>query len=171
MKVLVAVDGGETSERVLAAIAGWAAATSADVHLLTVLHPKDVHATLASRGFGHSLTPQGTASGSILRAEEPPAVAAEDRTQALERVTQETAARLRELVASTLPGVQATMHVEASDKTAEEIVNQASHLGVELIAMGTHGRRGVARAMLGSVAEEVVRNSPVPVLVVGPAMP
>lgn len=36
----------------------------------------------------------------------------------------------------------------------------------DLVIVGTHGRRGVARALLGSVAEKVVRLSPVPVLTV-----
>jgi hypothetical protein len=35
-----------------------------------------------------------------------------------------------------------------------------------LIVMGTHGRRGVPRALIGSVAERVVRTAPVPVLTV-----
>jgi nucleotide-binding universal stress UspA family protein len=38
----------------------------------------------------------------------------------------------------------------------------------DVVVMGTRGRRGVARALLGSVAEKVVRLSPVPVLVVPP---
>jgi nucleotide-binding universal stress UspA family protein len=37
----------------------------------------------------------------------------------------------------------------------------------DLIVMGTHGRGGIARLMMGSVAEWVVRNSPVPVLTIG----
>ncbi|MFO0662909.1 MAG: universal stress protein [Polyangiaceae bacterium] len=36
----------------------------------------------------------------------------------------------------------------------------------QLICMGTHGRRGVARTLIGSVAENIVRTSPVPVLTV-----
>jgi nucleotide-binding universal stress UspA family protein len=42
----------------------------------------------------------------------------------------------------------------------------AKKLDVGLIVMGTHGRRGLPRAILGSVAERVVRLSPVPVLTV-----
>ncbi len=38
----------------------------------------------------------------------------------------------------------------------------------DLIVMGTHGRRGVVRMVLGSVAERVVRSAPCPVLTVGP---
>lgn len=37
---------------------------------------------------------------------------------------------------------------------------------VDLVCMGTHGRRGVARALIGSVAECIVRTSPIPVLTI-----
>jgi nucleotide-binding universal stress UspA family protein len=50
---------------------------------------------------------------------------------------------------------------------ARDVINQtAKELGADLIAMGTHGRRGVTRALLGSVAETVVRTAPCPVLTV-----
>ncbi|MDR7438982.1 MAG: universal stress protein, partial [Armatimonadota bacterium] len=39
-------------------------------------------------------------------------------------------------------------------------------LRVDLVCMGTHGRSGLAHLLLGSVAEQVVRQSPVPVLTV-----
>jgi len=42
----------------------------------------------------------------------------------------------------------------------------AEEIGADLIVMGTHGRRGLSRALLGSVAEYVVRISRVPVLTV-----
>jgi len=48
---------------------------------------------------------------------------------------------------------------------ARDVINHtASELGADLIVMGTHGRRGVTRALLGSVAETVVRTAPCPVL-------
>lgn len=46
----------------------------------------------------------------------------------------------------------------------EQILETAKMVDAGLIVMGTHGRRGVTRALLGSVAERVVRLSPVPVL-------
>lgn len=49
----------------------------------------------------------------------------------------------------------------------EKILEAASSVQADLIVMGTHGRRGVARLFLGSVAEKIVRHSPVPVLTVG----
>ena len=50
---------------------------------------------------------------------------------------------------------------------ARDVINQtAKELGVDLIVMGTHGRRGISRALLGSVAENVVRTAPCAVLTV-----
>jgi nucleotide-binding universal stress UspA family protein len=50
---------------------------------------------------------------------------------------------------------------------ARDVINQAAlEVGADLIVMGTHGRRGVSRALLGSVAETVVRSAPCPVLTV-----
>lgn len=48
----------------------------------------------------------------------------------------------------------------------EEIVNLATDEGAELIIMGTHGRTGLNRMLLGSVADRVIRFSPCPVLTV-----
>jgi nucleotide-binding universal stress UspA family protein len=48
----------------------------------------------------------------------------------------------------------------------EEIIGLASEMGADLVVLGTHGRRGLPRAILGSVAEKVVRLSPRPVLTV-----
>jgi nucleotide-binding universal stress UspA family protein len=50
---------------------------------------------------------------------------------------------------------------------ARELINEtARELGADLIVMGTHGRRGISRALLGSVAETVVRSAPCAVLTV-----
>ena len=49
---------------------------------------------------------------------------------------------------------------------AGEILAAARELSARMIALGTHGRRGLAHMLLGSVAEQVVRRSSVPVLTV-----
>jgi nucleotide-binding universal stress UspA family protein len=53
-----------------------------------------------------------------------------------------------------------------SGRAAPEIVAHAKKTGADLIVMGTHGRSGFQHALLGSVAERVLRHSPCPVLVV-----
>jgi nucleotide-binding universal stress UspA family protein len=60
-----------------------------------------------------------------------------------------------------------TTHLGVSDPR-EAITQLASDLDADLIVIGTHGRRGVSRFLLGSVAEGVVRIAPCPVLVVRP---
>lgn len=45
---------------------------------------------------------------------------------------------------------------------------KAARSGAELIVLGTHGRRGLKRVLLGSVAEEILRHSPCPVVTLGP---
>jgi nucleotide-binding universal stress UspA family protein len=50
---------------------------------------------------------------------------------------------------------------------AKDMINQtAKEIGADLIVMSTHGRRGIKRALLGSVTETVVRSAPCPVLTV-----
>lgn len=51
---------------------------------------------------------------------------------------------------------------------AHEIVRHARELRADLVVVGTHGRKGVERFFLGSVAERVVREAQCPVLVVRP---
>jgi nucleotide-binding universal stress UspA family protein len=72
------------------------------------------------------------------------------------------AAALDELAAAV--SVERTILREGDSAT--EILAAAREAGAVLIAMGTHGRSGLAHALLGSVAERVVRESDVPVLTV-----
>lgn len=51
-------------------------------------------------------------------------------------------------------------------ETWRSILDAVEELGAGMIVMGTHGRRGLPRALLGSVAEKVVRTAPVPVLTI-----
>lgn len=50
--------------------------------------------------------------------------------------------------------------------TAETILDEAARLGCDLIVMGTHGRRGLAKAVMGSVSDQVLRANRFPVLLV-----
>ena len=65
-------------------------------------------------------------------------------------------------------GVPATtvLREMLSGPAAYPIVREAKRVGANLIVLGTHGRRGVRRLVLGSDAEQVVRTASVPVLLV-----
>jgi nucleotide-binding universal stress UspA family protein len=56
--------------------------------------------------------------------------------------------------------------VKVEGQAADRLLWAAQSLGVDLIAIGTHGRSGLKRLIIGSVAESVVRRSSIPVLVV-----
>jgi len=61
------------------------------------------------------------------------------------------------------PAIETTVEV---GKPVRTIVEYADEEEIDQIVMGSHGRSGVTRILLGSVAEAVVRRSPVPVTVV-----
>lgn len=56
--------------------------------------------------------------------------------------------------------------VSSEGKPSEEIVEYAEENPIDAIVMGSHGRSGASRVLLGSVAETVTRRSPVPVTIV-----
>ncbi len=53
-------------------------------------------------------------------------------------------------------------------EVVETIIEVAKEKGVDFIVMGTHGRKGLDKILFGSVAEGVVKNSPIPVITINP---
>jgi universal stress protein A len=90
------------------------------------------------------------------------AVVPVDMTKMMERVANSLAAEAEEVRAAGLECDSAT----PIGRPENEIVARATATHADLIVMGTHGRSGLAHALLGSVAERVVRHTPCPVLIV-----
>jgi universal stress protein A len=65
-----------------------------------------------------------------------------------------------------LPSQLITHEFIPKGRPATEIVNAAKQWNADFIVIGTHGRCGMTRALLGSVAEQVIRNAPCPVIAV-----
>jgi nucleotide-binding universal stress UspA family protein len=88
----------------------------------------------------------------------------------------ELAPRLREYIENRLTNAKArglsiprrTVGHLRWDAPGEEIAQLAAALEADLVVVGTHGRRGLTRLLMGSVAEAVVRLAPCPVMVVRP---
>jgi nucleotide-binding universal stress UspA family protein len=68
--------------------------------------------------------------------------------------------------AEIVPGIDVTCRLVQSPNVHAEIVAQVETLGADLLVVGSHGRSGFERMLLGSVTERVVRKAPCPVLVV-----
>jgi nucleotide-binding universal stress UspA family protein len=83
------------------------------------------------------------------------------------RVEESSRGRVREYLRTRLQGAKYDGHhvTVAEGSPAEEIADFAERLGADLIVLPSHGRKGLRRLLIGSVAERVVRLAHCPVLV------
>ena len=146
-RILVAVDGSTTASRGLKVAIGLARDQGAT---LDVLHVID----------NLTITPAFDGGGYI-----PPAYV-DELIKELQDHGRKVLAKSEALARK--DGVRVrTVLVETSGKdVAHAILSQARKLKSDVIVLGTHGRRGLRRIVLGSDAEAVVRDSTVPVLLV-----
>jgi nucleotide-binding universal stress UspA family protein len=98
------------------------------------------------------------ASGSPYRA-------AEEDLEATERRAD---SRLRALVPASAAeeGVRTETHVVHESDVPAKVLAEAKRVGAQLIVIGTHGRTGIGRILMGSVASQVVKSSDLPVVMV-----
>lgn len=95
----------------------------------------------------------------------PPQEAWGEQTFALENSIRLRLMKVAEAVKERHPDMAVEVDVSAGEP-AKRILSEAARAGVDHIVVGTHGRTGIAHLVLGSVAEKVVREAKVPVLVV-----
>ena len=144
MKVLVGTDGSD--EAIRAARAGLA---------LLGGSPAQV---------GVSVVDLPPPSAGALGGEAPLAVRVEEATRAAQ---QQAAAQAVEATVEALPSVAAEGRVDFGPPGAV-LCRLAEELGADVAVVGSRGRGGLRRALLGSVSDHVVRHAPCPVLVVPP---
>lgn len=165
LTMLVTLDKSEFSEKILATAGRIAAETRAKVILLHVFPPvHDVARSSIATG------PGGTVHASAYAGVAPPETSlqqVESATQAAARAQTETLAYLQPL-ASHFESLTVECVAREGAHPAEEILRTAESQGVDLIAMATHGRTGLAHVLVGSVAAAVVRSGKFPVVLVRP---
>lgn len=93
-----------------------------------------------------------------------PELAVAMSSSVIEQVLHDSQDRLDQLLAPRRDKAKLGPGLLRTGDARDVIVHTAQEIGADLIVMGTHGRRGLSRALLGSVAESVVRMAPIPVL-------
>jgi universal stress protein A len=79
---------------------------------------------------------------------------------------QQARARLTQIAQQHLTGLRYEIHTVSASETAvaKAVVRKAAEVNADLVILKTHGRTGLQHLLLGSVADEVVRTAPCPVL-------
>jgi nucleotide-binding universal stress UspA family protein len=83
----------------------------------------------------------------------------------MDQLAEELERLLTRTVGDEIPEGLSHDHAHVIGFPPDEIVRRAKHGSYDLVVMGTHGRTGVDRVLMGSVTERVIRRSEVPVLV------
>ncbi len=141
-KIVVPLDGSRESEAVIPCVTWLAAGLGAKVILFQAL--ADGYHTITAKGYDYAIYPEQQIASDKAFAEDYLAMAGK-------RFEDE--------------GVTLSYEVRVGN-AAEEIIEFADDLGADMVAMSTHGRSGVSRWVLGSVAEKVLREGNKPLLLV-----
>ncbi|WP_410766387.1 universal stress protein [Haloferax sp. DFSO60] len=134
--ILVPLDGSGPSDAALAHAFDLASKMDATVHALSVVDERVLHATQLD-------------AGGLIEAYEKEA----------KRIVSEASEKAEEESVDVVTSVR-------NGVPYREVLDYAAEVDAELIVMGTHGRRGIERYLLGSVTERVLRLSDIPVLTI-----
>lgn len=142
-RILVPTDGSATSDKGLAEAMALARLSGGQIRLLHVVDalPVAVNAD-AFAGYAADILPLLREGGQII----------------LERA--------RGQVAAAGVGCDVSLREVVAERVHEVVLEEAASWKADLIVIGTHGRRGVSRLLLGSDAEQILRTAQVPVLLV-----
>ena len=94
------------------------------------------------------------------------AVLSADLLSALKRIGEGVLQRCRTMVVEGGVAVDTALFERLSGRLCDLVADEARTWNADLVVIGTHGRPGIGRLLLGSDAEQIVRSSPVPVLLV-----
>ncbi|AFO58761.1 MULTISPECIES: universal stress protein [Natrinema] len=144
-RILVPTDGSETSKAAVAHALDLADQYGADVHALYVVDTDSMSLSLGAEQVDRIEQGQFSEMGEV--------------RERADRATGYVADRARER------GLESVENVSAG-KPHSLISDYIDDNDIDLVVMGSHGRSGIRRALLGSVTERTLRSTHVPVLVV-----
>ncbi len=144
--IICAIDGSDLSTKALKHALALASKTGGKVTAVTVTEPS----VIVSPGAEMMMVDTGTIIADLDKAKEESAKA--------------TLADAETLASAS--GIAITKLHVANSTAADGIIQAAKEAGADLIVMGSHGRRGLGRLLLGSQAAEVLSHTSLPVLIV-----
>ena len=157
--ILVPLDGSRLAEEILPYVITLNSALNARVTLLRVIGPFETLPLARSITSDAIVAAVPTGPGAAVAH----ARTVEDAAHYLERTQKQLAAKGMTVDIECQEGPSSEAE---GPRAAHTIVERATHLGVGLIAMTSHGRSGFRRALFGSVTDVVLREAPCPVMVV-----
>jgi nucleotide-binding universal stress UspA family protein len=167
MKILATFDGSAFSEAILPLLSQVAGLPEAEIVLFRVGDQpggrRDAEAVSPMRVAGFA--GQG---GQAAVVPEPEPHVVENKEQAVERRLAELRDYLSAIAKRLPPGTPTSVAADIDHDPARAIIRKAKQEQPAVIVMATHGRTGLAHALLGSIAERVVRSGVAPVLLVHP---
>ena len=141
-KVLLPLDGTGFGEEIIAHAISLAGLTSAEFHLVEVV--KEIPKVLSGASLDHDLR--------VLR----------EREAHAESYLRELKTQVRG------QGGRCHTHVLRAASVAQRLIEFSQLTGVDLIALSSHGRGGMGRLLMGSVADKLIRGTELPLLLNGP---
>ena len=142
-QLLVPVDGSPASAKALETAIGLARRNGARLRLLHVIDELDyVNGFETPKTYQEEIVPLMHAEGEKLLA------------------------RMRRLVTDKCVACDSVLVESGAGRVCDQVTEQARLAHADMVVLGSHGRRGLARMLMGSDAEQIVRHSAVPVLVV-----
>ena len=142
-RILVPVDGSQTSTRALVAALQMARESAGSVRLIHVI--EELAQVIA-------YDPYGAYPG--------------DLAKVMRDNGQKVLSQALDMAKSAGVAADQRLVEAAGQRLAEAVNKEAEAFHADLIALGTHGRRGIGRVLLGSGAEQIIRSATVPVLVI-----
>lgn len=157
-KVLVTLDITEQSEQILPVLRRLFEPETTELTLLSVIPSAATYVGTSAEMMAMSSPAYGSAT-----------YTAADDYQQWEQYGRSVEEHLQGVATRLKQAGFAVSTVTRIGEPATEIIEATSEADYALLAMSTHGRKGLSRLMLGSVAEQVLRLSPIPVLLTGPS--
>jgi len=166
-KVLISLDGSDFSRQVVSEVRKFFGPDQIEITLLRVGDIQHGHTGRPSRPASAEMPVPMYDSAQDVEYMQHPVYASQEYDSAISIVQDELQADRQALETN---GYTVKSIVKFGDP-AKEIVMTAEEEGVSLVAMTTHGRSGLSRLVSGSVAESVLRNITVPIILLRPVEP